>query len=135
MRKIYKQATGVWFVLVVLAIINGALRNSVYGPVVGNELTAHQISTVTAIVLFLIMMYIFLKWTSAEYTGKDLLVIGGMWLGMTVFFEFIFGHYVMGNPWSRLFHDYNVFEGRVWSLVLLTVLVGPYVVGKYLLRR
>ena len=96
-------------------------------------LTAHQISTVTAIVLS--HNDVFLKWTSAEYTGKDLLVIGGMWLGMTTFFEFIFGHYVMGNSWSRLFHDYNILEGRVWSLVLLTVLVGPYLVGKYLLRR
>lgn len=132
MKSIYIQAVGVWIALLILAIINGAIRNGVYGPRIGNELVAHQISTVTCIVLFLTVMYVFLKFTGAEYTEHDLLIIGFMWLVMTIVFEFLFGHYVMGNPWSKLFADYNILKGRVWSLVLLTTLGGPYFVGKYL---
>ncbi len=103
MKRIYMQAIGVWVLLLILAIINGILRG-VYGPFM-EELLAHQISTITAIVLFLVVMYIFFSKTHARYTGKDLIAIGALWLILTVVFEFMFGHYVMGNSWSRLLHD------------------------------
>ena len=115
--------------------MNGTIRNGVYGPVIGDELLAHQLSTITGIIMFLIVMYAFFKWTRAEYTEKDLILIGGLWLGLTIVFEFIFGHFVMGQPWSNLFADYNILEGRVWGFMLLTVVVGPYCVGRYLLRH
>jgi hypothetical protein len=31
-------------------------------------------------------------------------------------FEFLVGHYVMGHPWSRLLHDYNILAGRLWGV-------------------
>jgi hypothetical protein len=36
----------------------------------------------------------------------------------------------MKHPWSRLLHDYNLFEGRLWVLVLLWVTLAPYVFHK-----
>lgn len=39
------------------------------------------------------------------------LAIGCIWLMLTPSFEFLFGHYVMGHPWSRLLYDYNLFAG------------------------
>jgi hypothetical protein len=134
MKKIYIQSIGVWVLMVFLAIINGILRNEVYGPKM-EELPAHQISTITLIIMFLVVMYIFFSRTTADYTQKDLAAIGVLWLVLTVGFEFIFGHYVAGNPWSRLFHDYNLLEGRVWIFVLLTDAVGPYIVGRHILSR
>ncbi len=50
-----------------------------------------------------------------------------MWLSLTVAFEFLFMHYVAGLPWVRLVHDYNVFAGRVWVVVLIWVTATPYV--------
>ena len=47
-------------------------------------------------------------------------------LAMTVAFEFLFGHYVAGHSWDRLLHDYNLFAGRVWVVVLVWVTVAPY---------
>ena len=47
---------------------------------------------------------------------------------MTMLFEFGFGHYVAKTPWKKLFHDYNLLKGRVWSLFLLTDLVSPLLV-------
>ena len=130
MERIYVQALGVWVLLLILAITNAALRNTVYEPIFKSELRAHQISTVTAIILFLTAMYVFFSKTRAPYTGTDLLVIGILWFALTITFEFGFGHYIMGTPWSRLLHDYNLFAGRLWILVLLTILVGPYVIGR-----
>jgi hypothetical protein len=39
-------------------------------------------------------------------------------------FEFLVGHYVMGYPWIRLFHDYNIFAGRLWVVLLLWITVA-----------
>jgi hypothetical protein len=58
---------------------------------------------------------------------KQAIVIGLIWLGLTVVFEFLFGHYVMGNPWERLLHDYNLLAGRVWVFVLIWITIAPYV--------
>jgi hypothetical protein len=56
--------------------------------------------------------------------------IGAAWLVFTILFEFIAGHYVFGNPWESLIRDYNLLEGRIWSLVLLTIFVAPYLTNK-----
>jgi len=50
---------------------------------------------------------------------------------MTVCFEFFFGHYVAGHPWSRLFHDYNILDGRIWGLLLVWITVAPYVFYRF----
>ncbi len=34
---------------------------------------------------------------------------------------------VVGQPWSRLLHDYNVFAGRVWVVLLMLVTIAPFV--------
>ena len=133
MERIYLQALGVWVLFLILAIVNAALRENVYGSVLRTELRAHQISTVMIVVLFLTIMYLFFSRTRASYTGADLLLIGILWLALTIAFEFCFGHYVMGNPWSQLLHDYNLLAGRLWILVLVNLLIGPYVIGRYLL--
>jgi hypothetical protein len=135
MKRICVQAVGVWFVFVILAMVNGVARGLWYEPIVGNELLAHQISSVTGISLFLAAMYVFFKKTSAAYTEKDLLLIGALWLVFTSAFEFGFQHYLMGLSWSTLLQDYNILAGRLWGLVLLTIFVGPFLMGRYLLGK
>ncbi len=126
------EAFGVWILLIFVAIANGIMREEVYGKLVASELAAHQISTVVLVMVFLLVFFLFLRSRKGQFADLDLALIGGMYLGLTVAFEFVFGHYVMGHPWSRLLADYNILRGRVWSLVLLTNAIGPYVVGRYL---
>lgn len=114
-----------WLGLVVLAILNGILRESGYQRLM-SELSAHQLSTLLVILLFAGFIWLLtgiFRITSAQQA----LIIGGMWLVMTVLFEFLFGHYVIGHSWRRLFHDYNLLEGRVWLLVLIWTTVAPYI--------
>jgi hypothetical protein len=114
-----------WFPIVLLAVLNGALRDFGYKPFVG-DLTAHQISTVTLIIVIAMYLRAIGKRWKIGSTNQAWL-IGIMWFGMTIVFEFGFGHYIAGNPWTKLLHDYNLAEGRVWCLILVAVLVGPYV--------
>lgn len=114
-----------WLGLVLIAIFNGLLRQKGYSRFM-SELTAHQISTLTGILLFGAFIWLLTRVWRIESSGQAL-AIGGIWLALTVAFEFLFGHYVMGHPWSRLFHDYNLLEGRLWVLVLVWTFIAPYV--------
>jgi len=134
MNAIYLNGIGVWLIMAVLAIINGILREGVYGLLLKNELLSHQISSFIAIFLFSAVIYLFLRFTRGTYSGTELFILGVMWLTMTVVFEFGFGHYIAGHSWERLLADYNILRGRLWSFVLLSVLMGPYLIGKYLLK-
>jgi len=114
-----------WFGLMVIAILNGTLREKVYGPYL-TELSAHQLSTILGILLFGIFTWLisgFWKLPSALLA----LTIGGVWLFMTILFEFGFGHYVMGQPWAKLLYDYNIIKGRLWIMVLTWISIAPYV--------
>ncbi len=113
-----------WLGMMVLAILNGIIREKVYGPFM-RELFAHQLSTLFILILFSVYLWILTSIWKIESAGQALL-IGGMWLLMTILFEFIFGHFVMGHPWSKLLHDYNFFKGRLWIVVLLWTAISPY---------
>ena len=63
------------------------------------------------------------------YLGLAVL-IGFVWLTLTVCFEFLFGHYIAGHSWSRLLEDYNLMAGRLWPLLLVWVTVLPSLVYK-----
>jgi hypothetical protein len=113
-----------WLGLMILAIVNGALRAKLYGPAMP-ELRAHQLSTFSALILFTLYLWLLNQLWPLE-AARQALAIGGMWLGMTVAFEFIFGHYVMGNSWQILLHDYNLVRGRLWGFILVWTMVAPY---------
>lgn len=114
-----------WLPMIPIAILNGMLREFVYKDYVG-ELTAHQISTITGIIL--ISFYIRIIWRYLKiYSKKKAIQTGLLWLLLTIVFEFGFGYFVMGHPFSKLISDYNIFEGRVWALFLLWLVLAPYI--------
>jgi len=114
-----------WLGLVVLAIVNGAIREKGYARFM-RELAAHQVSTLTGILLFSAYIMLLTRVWAIESSGQAF-AIGGTWVALTIAFEFLFGHYVMGHPWSKLFRDYNLFKGRLWVLVLIWTFIAPYV--------
>ncbi|WP_287582854.1 hypothetical protein [Candidatus Borrarchaeum sp.] len=129
--KIFFYALGIWVLLLFLAISNALIRESVYAPIVGSY-GGHVISTIIAILYTLIITYLFVVYLRADVTRIDLLLIGAFWLIITILFEFSFGHYVMGHPWSYLFADYNILKGRVWSVYLFVVFTAPSLWGFFL---
>ena len=122
----------VWLSLAIVAIANGVLRQSTYGKIVP-ELAAHQISTITAILASGAVVWIVNRHWAIESTSQAL-IIGACWLVMTIAFESGFGHYIAGHSWEELVADYNLFQGRVWSLFLVWVAIMPFVIHKLALR-
>ncbi len=124
---IWKYLIG-WLPLVAVGILNGIIREIGYKKYVG-DLTAHQISTLTGIILVgCYIWWLIGKWEIG--TSSQALIVGVIWLGMTVAFEFLFGHYVVRQPWSKLFHDYNFLKGRIWVVVLIWITIAPLVFYK-----
>jgi hypothetical protein len=117
-----------WFGMMVLAIINGGLRDFAYKTYFG-DLAAHQISTVVLIVL-LAGYFRFLTSVWPIKSKTQAWIIGVMWFLMTEAFEFGIG-LIEGDSWSTLLHAYNVFAGQVWIFIPLWVLIGPYVFFRY----
>ena len=125
--RIFLYAFGVWVIFGILAIINGVIRNKFYAPKIG-EYPAHVISTIIAICFVVVGTYLLLRFMRIDYSNIALLLIGGFWVILTVLFEFVFGHYVVGNPWEKLLADYNILKGRLWGLFLLTELISPILI-------
>jgi hypothetical protein len=117
-----------WIGLAVLAVINGAVREKGYGRLI-DELAAHQISSLSGMILIGGYTWLWGLIRPLQSEGQALLT-GVIWVGLTVAFEFCFGHLVMKKPWRKLLADYNLLAGRVWVLVLLWVLVAPLVIFK-----
>ena len=119
-----------WFLLAIVAIANGVLREATYGKRV-SELSAHQISTGTGILLTGLLVWVLSRLWPIDSSGQAWL-IGACWLLATIAFEFGFGHFIAGHTWSKLLADYNVLNGRLWLLFLIWIMVMPYVFHKWL---
>ena len=118
----------VWLLMAAIGIINGTFRVLFLQKFFSLQM-AHIISSVSGIILIQAVIYFFLR--RKDLPVKKLLLMGVIWLGLTVLFEFGFGHFVMGHSWEKLLADYNLFQGRIWSLVLLSVLLGPLIWGRW----
>ncbi len=128
MRTIIVKACGLWVPLVPLAIGNGAIRESLLVPMLGQRL-ALPLSGVSLSMLILLSAVAVSPWLRA--TAVFHYVVAGIaWLLMTVTFEFLFGHYAMGKSGAQLVAAYNVVEGNLWVLVLLSTAVSPYLGAK-----
>jgi hypothetical protein len=114
-----------WLPMIPIAIGNGVLRQRWYGKHV-EDLAAHQISTAFAIVLFGIYIWLVVR-ALRPASGRQAILIGLVWLALTVAFEFLFGHYVVGHSWRALLNDYDLLAGRLWVLVLAWLALAPYV--------
>ena len=117
------RATAIWFVILVVAIANGAFRQAVLIPKLG-DLPAHVLSTVALSAAVLLVAYLSVSWIGAA-SSREYWSVGIYWLVLTIAFEFLAGHYLFGTPWRVLLADYKIHEGRIWPLVLVATLVAP----------
>jgi hypothetical protein len=128
--SILLHGTGIWFILLMLALLNGLFRDQGYQRVVG-ELRAHQIGTVAFCLIIFGVTWLFLHFNQrGDYSTAELLVLGAWWALLTLLFEFGFFGGIMKVPREKLLADYNIFRGRIFGLVLLTCLFAPLLVDR-----
>lgn len=111
-----------WLAMPVLAIANGTLRELTYGRRMGDD-ASHALSTFPLVALVVAYTaFIARKWPLR--TRAQALIAGAGGFLFATGFEFGFGR-LEGRSWGELFHDYNVFAGRLWLFVPLALLVAP----------
>lgn len=119
------RAVLMWFVLLMLAIANGAVREALLSPRIGSG-AGHVVSTVSLSAVILLVGWFAVPWIGPRSIQESWLV-GITWVGLTVAFEFLGGHFLFGRPWTLLFADYNLLAGRIWVMVLIVSLITPVV--------
>jgi hypothetical protein len=132
-NMLFMQAVGVWIILLIAAIINGTLRQKFISTLL-DELPAHLVSTILLAVIIFIVSSLFIR-AKGITKRSTLFLIGGLWVVLTIAFEFLFFHYATGVPWSKLLADYNILKGRIFVLVLLSSLLSPLIASRLFVKR
>jgi len=126
-QNVYSRAILVWLLFIPIVFINAAVREIVYKPFTG-ELLAHQLSTIIGSVVFILLAYFLLRHCIYQTSNYKLLLIGLLWVTLTVVFEFCLGRFVTGASWNEILYDYHIGQGRIWIFFLITILLTPFII-------
>jgi hypothetical protein len=118
----FLRALVIWFAILVLASLNGAVRDLIVAPRIG-DMVARAISTIILCGVVLLVSWVSIRWI-APLNPRQALGVGLFWLLLTLTFE-IGSQRLSGKPWSTVLADYNVLQGRVWVLVPIVTLFAP----------
>jgi hypothetical protein len=121
------RPVAVWLAILVLASLNGAVRDLIVAPSIGDTM-ARALSTVMLCGVILLVTWYTIRWMGTQ-NARQALAVGALWLVLTLCFEFGAGRYA-GKPWPVILGDYDVTRGRIWVLVPIITFVAPYWVGR-----
>lgn len=122
------KAFVVWLVLIGLETIHGVLRTILLAPYVG-DFRARQIGVFTGSLLILVVSCLFVRWLRAS-TSTSLLVVGLVWLVLTILFEMTIGRFVLGLSWERLASDYDISRGGLLPIGLVFLGFAPLIAAR-----
>ena len=128
---IWLRALAVWLIMMAAETVHGILRTLLLAPQVG-ELRARQIAFFSGSAIILGTAYLFINWIGAR-TVRVLLVIGFMWMVLTLGFEAAVGIYGFGFGWERIFAEYDPRTGSLMLFGLFVLLLAPLIAFR--LRR
>ena len=128
MSKTLLKSLGLWVYILAFAILNGAVRESVLVPLLGQR-TALPVSGVILALLIFVICLVFIRSLQIA-TAVRAWLIGAFWLSLTLVFEFFFGHYVLEASWGDLLASLSPDNGNLWLLVLFSTLCSPFLAGK-----
>ena len=126
--NLFLKAGIIWVIIALFAIMNGIFRENVLVSILG-QLMAVSVSGIMLSIIVFIVTYVFFPLIEKHHT-LAYFFIGVQWVLMTLIFEFVFGHYVMGKPWSSIFQVFNIIEGNLFIIVLVVSLFSPILAEK-----
>ena len=133
MPTLLLRAFAVWLVIIAVETIHGILRTMLLVPLVG-DLPARQIGVPIGSLLILAVACFCVRWIAAT-TRLQLLVVGLLWVVLTVLFEIGLGRLALDLPWDRITEDYDLTRGGFLGLGLLFMAVSPLLAAKIRGRR
>ena len=121
------RAFGVWCAFVLIAVINGAVRESAIVPRLG-AVRGGQASAILLALAILLVTYYSIRWI-APGDARDAWLVGTFWLILVLLFEFGLGR-AQGTSWSVMLEEYRFWTGKLWVLVLLSATTAPFLTGR-----
>ncbi|UIP30096.1 MULTISPECIES: hypothetical protein [Photobacterium] len=118
------KALVIWIVILVLAVANGVLRESVLVPRFGTPV-ALVLSGILLSAFIIGVAYFSLPWLHIS-RPLVLCAVGAGWLVLTLVFEFSFGLW-QGKSLSELLKAYTFKDGNIWPVVLATTFFAPFI--------
>ena len=117
------RALVVWLLLLLVAVLNGAVRETFITPRVGDQ-AGRALSSLMLACLIILIGQLTAAWLAIEH-NRNAWETGLIWLALTLAFEFFAGHFVFGTPWKAIVAEYDVMQGRIWIVVLIATLLSP----------
>lgn len=114
----------VWLVILGTAIASAVVREIVLVPVMGADL-ALPVGGLLLTALICLIAFLCLPFFP-EKGSRPYIVIGVIWFLLTLSFEFLLGHFVMGQPWHEILQVFDVSAGNLFVVALLATLVSPW---------
>lgn len=115
---------GFWFAMVVGAVLNGVIRESL----LNDYLSENVALPISGLLLSLIIFGI--SYIAVGYIPKKSVMtylgIGLVWVLLTLSFEYGLGYYVLGKSWSEISEIFDVASGNLFALVLLVTLFSAW---------
>lgn len=130
---VWLKAAMLWLVILVLAVLNGLLREALLVPALGAFAGLILSGCLLSLCIF-IVAYVGAPWYG-RLASVQWLVIGVFWLLLTLAFEFCFGRFVRHDTWTQLFAAYSFRGGNIWPVVLIVTFVSPWLAAKIRSRR
>ena len=128
MARVLIRALIVWVVIMAAESIHGIARRLFLEPRIG-DLRARQISVLIGSIIIIAITLVFVRWLTAA-SAFGLILVGTIWVALTVGFEVVLGRLAMGLSWERIASDYNFFQGGFMLLGLLVMLLAPVSAAK-----
>jgi hypothetical protein len=129
------RALAIWCGLLLVAFLNGAIRVLWLTPAFGDS-TAHLLSALILAAVVIVVAWSAIVWLH-PHSANEALLIADEWVLLTIAFESIAGYYLFGLSWHALLAQYDVSQGQLWELVLVTMLIAPVAAafGHHLIGR
>lgn len=127
--SVWFKATVLWLATLLLAVLNGALREGVLIPALGS-FAAFIASGIILSVCIVSVACLATPWYG-RLSAPRWLLVGLYWLVLTLVFEFGFGRLVQHKTWDELLAAYSFHGANLWPVVLLVTLFAPWLGARW----
>ena len=122
------KAAGLWMLLVVVAIANAAIRELLLTPGIGAGAALPASGLLLSLLIFLFALLAAPVFGARE--TRTYILVGVVWLVLTLTFELLFGHYVIGKSWAEIGHLLDPRTGNLFLVALSSALISPWLAAR-----
>ncbi len=122
------RSLAIWLLIISAEFVHGILRTLFLEPLIG-DFQARQISVFVGSLIILTIAYFSVQWIRAKNI-QSLIVVGLIWLILTLMYEISLGRFVFGFSWKKILSDYDISKGGLLPFGLIILTLSPLITYK-----